>query len=194
GCGRHATPTTAAPSVSPCRWSALRRRSRRRLGRGARSARRAGHHQATIALDSPPPLQPLLNAETDQFELLECEDRVLHPAVSRARRCALAHEFDRPPANDAKAWLSPYGASAMVTRPTRIADLHHPRPARAIGCRCRARVRETLTPKDEAGVTSAGVTSSRQASGRRSPRRNGRWRAVPSSRPPRPRAAPEASH
>src|SRR5262245_29011167 len=40
--GRRATPTTAAPSASPCRWSALRWHNRRRVCCGALSARRAG--------------------------------------------------------------------------------------------------------------------------------------------------------
>ncbi len=48
----------------------------------------------------------------------------LHPAVARAGRCALAHEFDRLPVDDANAWLSARGATARVTRPTTIADLY----------------------------------------------------------------------
>ena len=54
----------------------------------------------------------------------------LHPAVSRAGRCALAHDFDRLPADDANAWLSAHGAMARVTRPTTIADLYAIRDGR----------------------------------------------------------------
>jgi hypothetical protein len=54
----------------------------------------------------------------------------LHPAVSRAGRCALAHAFDPLPADDANAWLSAQGAMARVTRPTTIADLYAIRDAR----------------------------------------------------------------
>jgi hypothetical protein len=54
----------------------------------------------------------------------------LHPAVSRAGRCALAHDFDRLPADDANAWLAAHGAMARVTRPTTIADLYAIRDGR----------------------------------------------------------------
>jgi hypothetical protein len=54
----------------------------------------------------------------------------LHPAVSRAGRCALAHDFDRLPADDANAWLSAHGAMATVTTPTTIADLYAIRDGR----------------------------------------------------------------
>ena len=54
----------------------------------------------------------------------------LHPAVSRAGRCALAHDFDRLPADDANAWLSAQGAVGRVTRPTTIADLYAIRDGR----------------------------------------------------------------
>jgi hypothetical protein len=54
----------------------------------------------------------------------------LHPAVSRAGRCALAHEFDRLPVDDANAWLSAHGAMATVTRPTNLADLYAIRDGR----------------------------------------------------------------
>ena len=57
----------------------------------------------------------------------------LHPAVSRAGRCALAHEFDRLPVDDANAWLSARGATATVTRPTTIADLYAIRDGRERG-------------------------------------------------------------
>ena len=48
----------------------------------------------------------------------------LHPAVARAGRCALAHEFDRLPVEEANAWLAARGATAPVTRATTIADLY----------------------------------------------------------------------
>jgi hypothetical protein len=54
----------------------------------------------------------------------------LHAAVSRAGRCALAHEFDRLPVTDANAWLSARGAIETVTRPTTIADLYAIRDGR----------------------------------------------------------------
>jgi len=57
----------------------------------------------------------------------------LHPAVSRAGRCALAHEFDRLPVDDANAWLTACGATPTVTRPTTIADLYAIRDGRERG-------------------------------------------------------------
>jgi hypothetical protein len=54
----------------------------------------------------------------------------LHPAVSRTGRCAMAHDFDRLPADDANAWLTAQGAVATVTRPTTIADLYAIRDGR----------------------------------------------------------------
>jgi hypothetical protein len=48
----------------------------------------------------------------------------LHPAVARPGRCALAHEFDRLPPDDANAWLVARGATARVARATTIADLY----------------------------------------------------------------------
>jgi hypothetical protein len=57
----------------------------------------------------------------------------LHPAVSRAGRCALAHEFDRLPVDAANAWLSARGGTATVTRPTTIADLYAIRDGRERG-------------------------------------------------------------
>jgi hypothetical protein len=48
----------------------------------------------------------------------------LHPAISRPGRCAMLHEFDRLPVDEANAWLAAQDATATVTRPTAIADLY----------------------------------------------------------------------
>jgi ATPase family associated with various cellular activities (AAA) len=47
----------------------------------------------------------------------------LHSAVSRAGRCAFAHEFDRLPVDEGNEWLADRGATVSVTRPLTIADL-----------------------------------------------------------------------
>jgi hypothetical protein len=48
----------------------------------------------------------------------------LHPAISRPGRCAVLHEFDRLPVDEANAWLAAHGATSSVNRPTTIPDLY----------------------------------------------------------------------
>lgn len=63
----------------------------------------------------------------------------LHPAVARAGRCTMAHDFDHLSVDEANAWLAARAAAATVARPTTVADLYamldgRPEPpARTIG-------------------------------------------------------------
>jgi hypothetical protein len=58
--------------------------------------------------------------------IITTKERVgtLHPAVARAGRCAVVHEFDRLPVDEARAWLAARCVTAGVTRAATIAELY----------------------------------------------------------------------